>query len=125
MFKKICLMAGLAFTLAGCAATSLSPQAQRVVLTPNPPPKGCRYVGAITGNQGNFFTGGFTSNRNMEQGAMNDLRNQAANLGGNYVQMLSNRAAVTGGSGGSQQQTNVVYTGNAYRCPEGVNVEES
>jgi hypothetical protein len=117
MFKKICTLAAIAFAVVGCQSTTLSPQAQRVVLSPNQPPHGCKYVSALTGNQGNFFTGGFTSNKNLEQGAMNDLRNQAANLGANYVQMLSNRSGVTGGSGGGQQQTNVVYTGNAYNCP--------
>ena len=121
MFKKICLLAGIVLSVAGCSATTLEPAAQRVLLSPNPPPKGCRYVGGITGNQGNFFTGGFTSNRNMEEGAMNDLKNKAARLGGNYVQMIANRAGVTADQSGSQQ-TNVVYTGNAYNCP---NVEET
>jgi hypothetical protein len=116
MFKKICGIAVLALTVVGCQSTALSPAAQRVVLSPNPPPHGCKYVSSITGNQGNFFTGGFTSNKNLEQGAMNDLRNQAASQGANYVQLLSNRAGVTGGSSGGSQQTNVVYTGNSYKC---------
>lgn len=107
----------LPMLLTGCAATqATSPEASRVLVSPNPPPKGCKYVGDVVGNQGNFFTGGFTSNKNLEQGSINDMRNQAAAKGGNYIQMLANRAGVTGNNGG-QQQTNVVYTGNAYFCP--------
>jgi len=126
MFKKVCasMALGVTLVLAGCQATTLNPGAEKILLSPNPPPKGCKYVGEVTGNQGNFVSGGFTSNKNLEQGSMNSLKNQALALGANYVQMLSNRAGVSGsgltlGSGnGGQQQTNVVYTGNAYKCPK-------
>jgi hypothetical protein len=118
MFKRIAMAVGLVFAIAGCAPVVLTPEAQRVVLSPNPPPAGCHYVGSVTGNQGNFFTGAFTSNANLETGAMNNVKNQAASLGANYVQMVTNRAGVSGGGqGGGTQQTNVTYTGNAYRCP--------
>lgn len=116
MLKKPCVVAVVALAAVGCQSTPLTPQASRVLLSPNPPSKGCKYLGEVTGNQGNFFTGGFTSNKNLEQGAMNDLKNQAASLGANYVQMITNRAGVTGGGGGGQQQTNVTLTGNAYHC---------
>lgn len=116
MFKRTCLIAAAVLAIAGCSATALSPQAAAVELSPNPAPKGCKYVGNITGNQGNFFTGSWTSNKNLEQGAVNDVKNQAANLGANYVQLITNRAGVTGAQGG-QSQTNVTMSGNAYRCP--------
>jgi hypothetical protein len=51
---------------------------------------------------------------------MNDLKNQAAKLGGNYVQMITNRAGVTGSAGndyGGMAQTNVTNIGNVYSCP--------
>lgn len=112
--------------LTGCAPIQpIVPGAQQVIVSPNPPPKGCKYLGAVVGNQGNFFTGGFTSNSNLEEGSLNAVRNKAATLGANYVQMVTNRAGVTGSvssdqygyiSGGSQE-TNVVATGNAYKCP--------
>ena len=114
-FKKVFALAAITLSLVGCQSTPLNPQAQRVIISPNAPPKGCHYVGEVTGNQGNFFTGGFTSNQNLEQGALNDIKNKAAALGANYVQTISNRAGVTGAQGG-QQQTNVVYTGNGYFC---------
>ncbi len=115
MFKKICLI-GVALASVGCQSTHLSRQAQQVILSPNAPSPACQYISSITGNQGNFVSGAVTSNKNLEQGAMNDLRNKAANLGANYVQMLGNRSGVTGHNGG-QRQTNVIYTGNAYKCP--------
>ena len=73
----------------------------------------------VIGNQGNFFTGAWTSNANMADGAMNDMRNKAYELGANYVQMLTNQASITGSDGlvgGSIQQTNATNIGNAYKC---------
>src|SRR6185437_2402057 len=86
----------LAVLLSSCASVQLTPNANKVIASPNPAPKSCKYLGQVVGNQGNFFTGGFTSNRNLEEGAMNDLKNQAAKLGANYVQLVTNRAGVTG-----------------------------
>lgn len=117
MFKQLGIAAGIVFTIAGCSSMELTSEAQQVVLSPNNPPQGCKYVGSVTGNQGNFLTGAFTSNANLEQGAMNDIKNKAAKLGANYVQLITNRAGVTGNQSGGSSQTNVTYTGNAYNCP--------
>ncbi|WP_435954797.1 DUF4156 domain-containing protein [Dryocola sp. BD626] len=111
----------LAVLLAGCSANSLNSHAQQVRVTNNEPGKECRFLGDITGSQGNFFTGGWTSNSNLETGARNDLKNQAANMGGNVVSIITQRAGQTGSAydgSGSSQQTNVTLTGNVYRCPE-------
>lgn len=101
--------------LCGCASTRLHNEASTVRLT-HEEPKGCQFLGDITGGQGNFFTGNYTSNRNLESGARNDLKNQAAAKGGNVVYLLTNRAGITGRQGG-QAQTNVTLSGNVYRCP--------
>lgn len=110
--------------IASCAANPLIPTARtvRIVTTE---PTGCDYLGEVTGNQGDFFTGRFTSNADLETGARNDLKNQAARLGGNTVHLLTTRAADTGSfgvgrgsGGGSSAQTNVVYVGTVYRCSE-------
>lgn len=106
--------------LAGCAATPLQPSAEAVRITTAEPGSECRFLGDITGSQGNAFTGGFTSNRNLETGARNDLKNRAAALGGNVVVLLTQRAGQTGSfgeSGGSISQTNVTLSGNVYHCP--------
>jgi hypothetical protein len=112
------------FILSACSAIPLEPQGQAVITSPNPPPADCKYVGQITSNQGNFFTGPWTSNKNLEQGSMNDLRNQAGKMGANYVQLIVNRAGNTGsissdsyGTSGGFAQTNVTDMGNAYQCP--------
>jgi hypothetical protein len=115
--KKISLMAVVAAVLVtGCSSIPLDPHASRVVVSTNKPPKGCKYIGQVVGNQGNFFTGSWTSNRNLEEGAMNDIKNQTTKLGGNYVQLISTRAGNTGSHGGATEQTNVTNVGNAYVC---------
>jgi len=117
-------VAVLSIMLAGCAATPLIPQANRIIASPNPAPKNCKYVGQVVGNQGNFFSGSYTSNQHLEEGAMNDMKNKAATLGANYIQLITNRAGNTGSIGGSNgiisghsEQTNVTNVGNAYICP--------
>ncbi len=126
--KKLIALTAVAVLLSSCASIQTDPKAARVIASPNPPPKGCKYKGQVVGNQGNFFTGGFTSNRNLEEGSMNDMKNQAAKIDANYVQIVSNRAGVTGSMNGSfghnggfmsgsSEQTNVTNLGNAYSCP--------
>ncbi|HAT2046540.1 TPA: DUF4156 domain-containing protein [Legionella pneumophila] len=126
--KKLLSASVITLMITGCAAIPADPQAERVIVSPNPAPKGCKYVGQVVGNQGNFFTGGFTSNRNLEEGAMNDLKNKASKKGANYIQLVTNRAGVTGSMSGSfdrrggfmsggSEQTNVTNLGNAYICP--------
>lgn len=125
--KKLLCISALTLMVSGCASIPMDPQAARIIAAPDPAPKGCKYLGQVVGNQGNFFTGGYTSNRNLEEGAMNDLKNKASKLGANYIQLITNRAGVTGSMGGSfdrqggfmsgsSAQTNVTNLGNAYHC---------
>ena len=51
----------------------------------------CRYLGDVTGSQGNFFTGGWTSNSNPETGARNDLKKIKHGKWGNVVVLLTQR----------------------------------
>lgn len=116
LISVICCMS----VLVGCSSIEVDPAANNVIVSPNAPSKKCQYIGQFTGNQGNMFTGGWTSNKNLEQGAMNDLRNQAAKAGANYVQLITSRAGDTGAGGlntSGYQQTNVTNLGNAYKCP--------
>ncbi|MFC2075151.1 DUF4156 domain-containing protein [Bdellovibrionota bacterium] len=121
MKKLFVMFAAVAFVI-GCAATPINPGAQLVMLGHEKPDKACKYLGEAVGSQGGSFTGVWTSNVNMEIGAKNDLKNKAAGMGANYVQLLTQRAGDTssysryGGGGG---QTNVVYVGACYRCPDG------
>lgn len=111
--------------LASCSATQLSPAAQKVVVSPNKPPRSCKFLGMVQGSQGNFFTGQFTSNKNLQAGSFNDMRNQAVAKGGNYIQLLVSRAGQSGvgggsagGFGGDSMQTTTTNSGNVYKCPK-------
>lgn len=108
----------VALTLVGCASIELNPGAENVQIVEKRP-KGCKYLGDITGNQGNKFTGGFTSNADMETGARNDLKNKAAARGGNVVYLLTNRAQTTK-SQGDAEQTSIVLSGSVFNCPAAV-----
>src|SRR4051794_40572740 len=94
----------------GCAAQELKPGAERVRFMQQEP-KGCTYLGEATGNQGNFFTGKYTSNEALETGARNTLKNKALDMGGNVVVVLTNRAGQTGETRGASAQTNVALAG--------------
>src|SRR6476469_9625824 len=86
-FSLLIAVAGLAgAVLSGCSATELRPGAEKIIVSRNAAPKGCKFLGAVVGEQGGALTGGLTSNKNLAQGALNDMRNKAIELGGNYVQ---------------------------------------
>lgn len=118
---SICI---LSVSLFACSSIALNPAAANVYVAPSSSqqiPYGCKYLGQVTGSQGNFFTGTYTSNSKLAAGAMNDLRNQTQKIGGNYVQLMTNQASTTGSGGllgDGLQQTGVVNTGNVYNCPE-------
>jgi len=105
-------------SLGACSALPLQEGASLVRLTHQEPSSdNCKFLGDVTGNQGDFFTGGYTSNA----GARNDIKNQASKMGGNLVYLLTQRAGQTGGGygghyGGDLEQTNVTLSGNVYHC---------
>jgi hypothetical protein len=124
-----------ALSTAACSPVALSPEASRVLATRQPAPANCTFLGTVVGTQGGAFSGKYTSNENLSIGAMNDLKNKAARMGANYV-VIENALAgntMSGGGGGvlmgtgsnsgfhvggggSGGQTDVTYTGNAFRC---------
>jgi uncharacterized protein YbjQ (UPF0145 family) len=112
---------GLSF-VSGCGATALNPGAERVMVSHLPPRSDCRFVTTLVGQQGDAIAGKFTSNRDLAEGAMNDMKNQAQTAGANYV-LLETTTAGNTMSGGpnyvSGQQTDVTHVGNAFICPNG------
>ncbi|MGB1297014.1 MAG: DUF4156 domain-containing protein [Psychrobium sp.] len=107
-------------SLTACSAIPLQQSAAQIRLT-HTEPENCKFLGDVTGNQGDFFTGGFTSNADLETGARNDIKNKANAMGGNVVYLLTQRAGQTGSYGdeyGGTQQTNVTLSGNVYHCNE-------
>lgn len=122
--KKILTVSiGIVF-LASCSSVQLNPVASKVQISRAAPAKDCKFVNTVTATQGNFFTGSFTSNNNLQEGAYNKVRNEAAEMGGNYIQLISSQAGNTGGGNSfdgnfdySSQQTNYTVTGSVYNCP--------
>ncbi len=107
-------------TLSACQAIPLESGAEKVRLT-HQEPTNCKFLGDVTGSQGNEFTGELTSNAAMETGARNDIKNKAYAMGGNVVYLLTHRAGQTadyGAYGGDSYQSNVTLTGNVYKCPD-------
>ena len=106
--------------MSGCVATPLQSGAELVRVTHIEPKGECKWLGDVTGSQGNSFTGQYTTNANLETGARNDLKNKAAKLGGNLVVLITERVGRTGDfglEGGPVHQTSIILTGNVYRCP--------
>lgn len=79
MKKRAIVLFSMALT--ACSANNLNQGAERVRITNTEPTGNCTFLGEVTGSQGNFFTGGWTSNSNLETGARNDLKNQAYSMG--------------------------------------------
>lgn len=77
------------------------------------PNANCRYIGEAIGSQGNWFTGDYTANAKLMQGARNDLRNKAVTMGGDYVWVQNQANAHAHGSLGTD---NTTVVGNVYVC---------
>ena len=112
---KIACLVGTVLLVCACSAISVQRGAERVRVTNTEPGRECKFLGDVTGSQGNRFTGGFTSDANLETGARNDLKNKGFELGGNVIYLLTQRDSQTGDS---RDRKNVTLTGNVYRCPE-------
>lgn len=107
--------------LGACSAKELRPGAERVIVTRQTPPEDCRSLGNVVGEQGGSLTGGWTSNKNLMIGAMNDLKNQAREMGGNYVLLEESKAGNTQSGNwysSSGRQTDVTNMGTVFHCPE-------
>jgi uncharacterized protein YbjQ (UPF0145 family) len=108
--------------VAGCAATALNPGAERVMVTHMPPRNDCKFVATLVGQQGDAIAGKFTSNRDLAEGAINDMKNQAQAAGANYVLIETTTAGNTMSGDHnhvSGMQTDVTHVGNAFVCPNG------
>lgn len=107
-------LAALAALMAGCSATPVSQRGAAVEITTERP-QNCKMLGEVVGSQGNAFSGDFTSDTTLMQGARNDLRNKAAELGANVVQIQNTLNSTHPYSAGAIKSTIV---GVAFACPE-------
>jgi hypothetical protein len=112
---KIACLVAVVVMVGACSAISVKPGAERVRVTNTEPGRECKFLGDVTGSQGNRFTGSYTSDANLETGARNDLKNKAFDIGGNVVYLLFQRDSQTGVA---RDRKNVTLSGNVYRCPD-------
>ncbi len=100
--------------LNACAAITAEPGAKSIaIMQKEPNLDRCRYLGEVAGSQGNWFTGGYTSDKNLLIGARNDLRNETNKLGGNtvHIQHINNSGRYE-----ASGTSNTTIIGNAYDC---------
>ncbi|WP_034918756.1 MULTISPECIES: DUF4156 domain-containing protein [Erwinia] len=78
--------AAAAMLLAGCSSSKqLSSSGERVTFTDQQPAKECQLLGNVTGSQSNWLSGAGGAESSSLRGAANDLRNRAAEMGGNVI----------------------------------------
>ncbi|WP_426752502.1 DUF4156 domain-containing protein [Myxococcus sp. Y35] len=110
MSFRITMLAAVAL-LTGCATASLNAAGSRVVAAPNLNVDGCKFLGTVIGQGGGAFGGGYISNDQLMQYAMNDAQNKAAALGATHLQTT---APQLGGASGTT--TTATVTGSAFAC---------
>ncbi len=69
-------------------------------------------MGNLVGHGGGTFGGAYIANDDLIEYALNDLRNQAVEKGGNYVEYDPPQLG-----GGDGTTTTATISGRAYRCP--------
>lgn len=104
------------FLLVGCAAKPLLPGGENVVLSKEPAPAGCEFLGEVQGKQGNFWTADFTSDANLINGARNEVRNAAQAISANYVKIETESISHNTADHSLGGAYSAVVIGNAYRC---------
>jgi len=68
--------------------------------------RNCSHVGEVIGSEGHWYTYLFISNTHLTQGALNDMKNRAHNMGANTVLVFQNINFVT----------SVTLLGQAFSC---------
>lgn len=113
---KIIIGTSVLFALGGCAAISATSSGALVeVVTDAPSKYACKFLGDVYGSQGNWITGDITSNKNLAMGSRNDIKNEAAELGANVVQIQDSKTTRAWTALGT---TNHVLVGKAYKCKD-------
>ncbi|MBY5990589.1 DUF4156 domain-containing protein [Ferrimonas balearica] len=103
-----------ALTLTGCATfTEVTPrdseaEAITMVFDNATPLTQCRRLDTWVGSEGHWYTYLFISNFDLTTGALNQLRNHAAEIGGNLVEIKEMMDFAT----------SVTYVGHIYHCPD-------
>ncbi|RTZ15416.1 DUF4156 domain-containing protein [Vibrio aquaticus] len=110
MLARISLLIGALF-LVGCSTpvTQMAPSAESVHLRIDGSfnADSCQWLGEVTGSEGHWYSYLFFPNDVLIRGALNDIKNQASQLGANTVYMVNPQDFVT----------SFTLMGNAYVCP--------
>ena len=117
---KTAMCCSVILILVGCAANKLNNNAATLISPDQKIPDNCVLVGQVSGSQGNAITQNFTSGENFATGASNELRNNAGDVGANYVQLVTEHSDKNM-FGGKMNTSNI---GNAYKCTESALVKQ-
>ncbi|MCC2522700.1 DUF4156 domain-containing protein [Vibrio coralliilyticus] len=112
-FSQLCTVALPLALLAGCTTpiSQLNKDASDVQIRMDSSfdPANCQWQGDLTGSEGHWYTYLFYPNDVMVQGAVNQIKNRASQLGANTVYMTSPQDFTT----------SFTILGSAYNCPIG------
>ena len=113
--KYLAGIVGAALLMAGCSSSNeLSSAGQSVCFVEDKPGAECQLIGTATGKQSNWLSGQHGEEGGSMRGAANDLRNQAATMGGNVIYGVSSPSQ---GMLSSFVPTASEMTGQVYKCP--------
>ncbi|EBI3715500.1 DUF4156 domain-containing protein [Salmonella enterica] len=113
--KYLAGIVGAALLMAGCSSSNeLTAAGQNVRFVEDKPGAECQLIGTATGKQSNWFSGQHGEESGSMRGAANDLRNQAAAMGGNVLYGVSSPSQ---GMLSSFVPTASEMNGQVYKCP--------
>lgn len=108
--QRYVMIGSIALALMGCSTASTLPteasNSVQIRIDSQFNPEQCEYLGDVTGSEGHWYSYLFYTNDAMMQGAMFDLKNNAAMINADTVYMISPQDFATSFS--------VLAT--AYRC---------
>ncbi|MEZ8096544.1 DUF4156 domain-containing protein [Photobacterium swingsii] len=95
--------------LSGCTTSSITEKGEQVDIVWNveTTSKQCQLKSTFVGSEGAWYNFWLISNHSLTVGALNQLRNQAAEVGANTLLLGAPLPYVS----------SVTYVGNAYDCP--------
>ncbi|EBA0457785.1 DUF4156 domain-containing protein [Salmonella enterica] len=113
--KYLAGIVGAALLMAGCSSSNeLTAAGQNVRFVEDKPGAECQLIGTATGKPSNWFSGQHGEEGGSMRGAANDLRNQAAAMGGNVLYGVSSPSQ---GMLSSFVPTASEMNGQVYKCP--------
>ncbi|EBF8518723.1 DUF4156 domain-containing protein [Salmonella enterica subsp. enterica] len=113
--KYLAGIVGAALLMAGCSSSNeLTAAGQNVRFVEDKPGAECQLIGTATGKQSSWFSGQHGEEGGSMRGAANDLRNQAAAMGGNVLYGVSSPSQ---GMLSSFVPTASEMNGQVYKCP--------